>query len=121
MTWLRRFMDRLGFAPAHPPVFLPHDIPLATLPSLLPPGFLYGVEIYNDDTTPMEFVVLSLGEHLGLSHAASVQAMMKIHRQGGALFATATYIEAQRIAEAITADASAHKHVLLCRPVSLAA
>jgi ATP-dependent Clp protease adapter protein ClpS len=74
---------------------------------------------FNDNATPMEFVVTVLGTHLGLSREDSVHTMFAIHRRGGALIPTPSLAEAERIAALITAEAAKNSHPLVCRPVSI--
>jgi ATP-dependent Clp protease adaptor protein ClpS len=42
----------------------------------------YKVILYNDDFTPMEFVVMVLQRVFGKSPAAATQIMLQIHRAG---------------------------------------
>lgn len=103
--------------PAPSRVF-PPGTSLITVPDLAPPGFAHGIEVLNDDATPMQFVVAVLGAELGLGHEDSVRTMLEIHTRGGALLPTDSMAEAQRIAAAVTAEAAKHGHPLICRPVS---
>jgi ATP-dependent Clp protease adapter protein ClpS len=98
---------------------LPPDTALTSIPELAPPDLTQGIEIRNDDSTPMEFVVVVLGTHLGLSREASTRTMLAIHERGGALIPTPSLAEARRIATQITAQAATHSHPLICRPVSI--
>jgi ATP-dependent Clp protease adapter protein ClpS len=83
-----------------------------------PAGFRFGIESFNDNSTPMKFVVSTLGAHLGLSYREGARAMLAIHGTGGALFATCSCADAQRIPTAITAEATRHNHALLCRALA---
>jgi ATP-dependent Clp protease adapter protein ClpS len=102
--------------PASP--VLPRETSLISLPDFVPPGFTHGVEILNDNATPMEFVTSVLVSYFGLSPEDSNRTMLQIHRQGGALLPTSSLAEAQQIAEQITAEAARRGHPLVCRPVS---
>lgn len=82
-----------------------------------PPGFVQGIEILNDDTTPMNFVVTALCDHAGLTPEEAQQMMLTIHLRGRALIPTASLAEAQSIAARITADAGTHNYPLVCRAV----
>jgi ATP-dependent Clp protease adapter protein ClpS len=84
-------------------------------PGFRPPGFVHGIEILNDSTTPMEFVVATLTTHLGLTRDQAIVKMLDIHNTGGALIALQSAKEAQRIADAISAEARASGHSFVCR------
>ncbi len=71
----------------------------------------------NDDTTPMEFVAAVLGSCLGLGREEAHGAMLRIHTQGGALFATSSMAEAERFASHITGEAARRGYPLVCRAV----
>jgi ATP-dependent Clp protease adapter protein ClpS len=101
------------------PHVLPPGTTLTSVAEFLPAGFTQGIEILNDNSTPMEFVVAVLGAHLGLSREASMHTMLGIHERGGALIATPSLAEAQRIAGQITAEAAKNGHPLLCRAVNI--
>jgi ATP-dependent Clp protease adapter protein ClpS len=88
-------------------------------PELVPSDFRYGLEIFNDNTTPMRFVVSALSTHLGMNYRDSVQAMLSIHKQGGALLPMASLADAKRAAEAVTAEATQQRYPLVCRAVSV--
>jgi len=45
----------------------------------------YAVIFYNDDFTPMDFVVFVLGKYFNKSHEESVAIMLKVHNDGRAL------------------------------------
>lgn len=90
---------------------------LLDIDELVPDGFSAGVEVLNDETTPMEFVVEALEKHLALPHDDAVELMLEIHAKGGALVPLATYEQAEAVARGITSDARERSHVLVCRPV----
>jgi ATP-dependent Clp protease adapter protein ClpS len=77
-----------------------------------------GVEILNDDQTPMAFVVDALSAHMHLTKSDAVKAMLQIHSRGGMLLPTPTYELAKAIVEALQADAAKHGHSFSCRAVS---
>ena len=106
--------NRLPTSPVLPP-----DTSLVLNPDFVPSGFTHGIEILNDNTTPMEFVVAVLSAHLGLSLEESKGTMLAIHTRGGALIPTPSFAEAERIATQITAEAAKDGHPLICRPVSI--
>jgi ATP-dependent Clp protease adapter protein ClpS len=96
------------------PVF-PVDSSLLERPGFRPPGYVHGIEILNDRSTPMEFVVSCFVNHLGLTRDQAIARMLEIHNAGGLLIAFPTQQEANRIAAAISADARASGHKLACR------
>ncbi|MGH8263773.1 MAG: ATP-dependent Clp protease adaptor ClpS, partial [Steroidobacteraceae bacterium] len=67
----------------------------------------------------MEFVVSVLRKAAGLSETDAIRTMLDIHAKGGVLLAMASMEEARRVADAVTADARANNHPLVCRAVSL--
>ena len=97
---------------------LPPETSLLKLGGFTPPGFTHGLEILNDDRTPMQFVVDMLNTHVGLNYHDAIRTMLQIHRRGGALLPTGSATEAQRVAAAVTAEAELKKHRLVCRAVS---
>jgi ATP-dependent Clp protease adapter protein ClpS len=98
-------------------VLLPPETSLLTLPKLVPAGFEQGVEILNDNTTPMEFVVAELGTHFELSHQESTRIMLNIHTRGGALLPMPSMEAAEKAAAGITAAAKKQNYALVCRAV----
>lgn len=95
----------------------PVETSLLSYPQLIPAGFKYGVEILNDSSTPMEFVVSILEAELGLSRTEAIRTMLMIHSRGGVLLSLPSLAEAHRTAEAVTALATAASHPLVCRSV----
>jgi ATP-dependent Clp protease adapter protein ClpS len=82
-------------------------------------GFVRGIEILNDQTTPMEIVVTCLVAHLSFTQEKAIATMLEIHNNGGILIAIANEDDALRIAEAITRDARNSGHNLICRYASV--
>jgi ATP-dependent Clp protease adapter protein ClpS len=119
MKALRRLIDEVaGWFKATPGVLFPTETSLLALPEFVPEGFVHGVEILNDDRTPMEFVAWTLEKHVGLDRAAAVRTMLHVHDKGGILLALASKDEANRIATLVTYHAGERKHPLVCRAVS---
>ena len=98
------------------PVF-PPDTSLLAKPGMQPAGFRTGIEILNDDKTPMEFVVHTLTKHLEIDRQQAVAVMATIHNNGGLLWPTRNIEEARRIAEAIAQDCRTCNQPLVCRAV----
>lgn len=80
-------------------------------------GFETGIEILNDNTTPMDFVVGALATHLQVARDEAVALMLDIHARGGLLIALPSHEQAITVANAITSDALANGHPLVCRPI----
>lgn len=99
---------------AESPIF-PPETRLLERPGFRPPGFVHGIEILNDRTTPMEFVVTALMTHLGLTREQAIVKMLEIHNAGGMLLALSSAKEAQRIADAVSAEAHVCGHSFVCR------
>lgn len=102
-----------------PPKHLPEGTRPSNVPKMVPLGFITGLEIVNDDKTPMEFVVGTLDRHLGMPRADAVALMLQIHGSGGALVPLASMERAQALAAQIEADARSAGHPLVCRAVDM--
>jgi ATP-dependent Clp protease adapter protein ClpS len=100
-------------------IILPQDTSLLKLEGFVPSGFACGIEILNDNTTPMVFVVSALGKYAGLDRRTSMQTMIQIHNKGGILLPLESYELANRVAASIVADARMNSHKLVCRAVSV--
>jgi ATP-dependent Clp protease adapter protein ClpS len=96
------------------PVFSP-ETRLILKPGFMPKGFVQGIEILNDNTTPMDFVVTALVRHLGLSQDEAIVKMLDIHNNGGTLIAIPSRGQAQNIAAAISSEAHAAGNAFVCR------
>jgi ATP-dependent Clp protease adapter protein ClpS len=108
----------LRFAPMPSHVF-PPDTSLLTTPGFLPEGFRYGIEILNDNRTPMEFVVSILQSGAGLSTLEAMRTMLEIHKKGGILLPMQSIEQSRHVAELIVTEARGKNHPLVCRAVSL--
>jgi len=111
-------MKRQALRRPAPRVFAP-ETSLLEFPEFMPLGFRQGIEILNDDSTPMDFVTSVLSTVLGMSPADAERTMIDIHVSGGALLATQSLADAQRIAASITAEAAKHGYPLVCRAVTV--
>ena len=80
--------------------------------------FRVGVEILNDNKTPMEFVVDVLLANFNCTRDEAIDYMLSIHHTGGMLLPTDTLVQAQRIASGITVSAKQNGYPLICRAVS---
>lgn len=98
------------------PVF-PSDTRLLTIAGMAPEGFTTGIELLNDDATPMEFVLEMLQKHAKLSREAAIATMLAIHQRGGALLPFEGLEQARAVADGITRDARASGRSLTCRAV----
>lgn len=102
-------------------ILFPPDTRLHLLDSFARAGFTTGIEILNDATTPMEFVVAVLKQHLDVDREAAIAMMLCIHRTGGVLVPVEGHARSVAIAAAITADARGQGHPLVCRDVTVPA
>ncbi len=100
------------------PVFAP-GTRLLSVPGLVPPGFACGIEILNDSTTPMDFVVTVLRRHVELNEEAALAMMLDIHNNGGVLVPLPDMEKAEQVAAAIAAEARAQGHAFTCRAVDV--
>jgi ATP-dependent Clp protease adapter protein ClpS len=100
--------------PEQAPVF-PPETRLFEKPGFRPPGFIHGVEILNDPTTPMEFVVSALSSHFAFTRDEAIEKMLYIHNNGGILIPINDAREARRIADSISSDARTSGHAFTCR------
>jgi ATP-dependent Clp protease adaptor protein ClpS len=76
-----------------------------------------GIEILNDDHTPMEFVVDVLQRHCGLTQARAVELMLSIHGNGGLLLPFPDRAQSVEAASRICSEARALGHPFVCRVI----
>ena len=111
--WIRR--EPYGY-PDTSATFHPKES-LLNIHGFAPKGFKVGVEILNDNSTTMEFVVGALTKHLKMPQEKAVEMMLTIHNKGGVLVPLKTYALAQEISSAINDEAKREGYKLVCRPV----
>ena len=75
---------------------------------------LYRVVIFNDDYTPMEFVVSLLGSIFGMGYEDATRVMLKVHTEGKAVCAIYIRDIAETKAQQTREYARAHEHPLRC-------
>ncbi|HSG60493.1 MAG TPA: ATP-dependent Clp protease adapter ClpS [Pseudomonadales bacterium] len=82
-------------------------------PELKPPS-LYKVVMFNDDYTPMEFVVHVLERFFGIGREKATQIMLAVHTQGKATCGIYTKDIAETKAYMVTEYAQENEHPLAC-------
>jgi ATP-dependent Clp protease adapter protein ClpS len=98
-----------------PSKVLPPDTSLLSIEGYTPTGFRVGIELLNDDATPMEFVVDVLKDLLNMDSDVAIETMLHIHKAGGVVLSFATQDDAVRVAEEVTKRARERSHPLVCR------
>ena len=99
-------------------IVFPKEISLLTLDGFTPSDFLYGIEIYNDNTTPMEFVVNTLEKNININRKEAINIMLTIHTKGGVIVSLPSFAEAIKASNSIMADAKVNNHELFCRAIN---
>lgn len=82
-------------------------------PKLRPPP-MYRVVLYNDDYTPMEFVVQVLEVFFNMKREQATQVMLTVHSQGKAVCGTYTRDIAETKVVQVNRFSSDNEHPLLC-------
>lgn len=90
-----------------------NDLLTKTRPKTARPP-LYKVMLLNDDYTPMEFVITVLERFFGLSHAASFEIMLTVHKKGLAVVGVFTHEIAETKVTQVMDYAQQHQHPLQC-------
>jgi len=75
---------------------------------------LCNVVIFNDDVTPMDFVVQVLQDVFGLDFDDACKLMLRVHHEGQAICGTSEREAAAIKLNAILALASEHNHPFKC-------
>jgi len=80
---------------------------------------LYKVVLYNDDYTPMDFVVTVLEQFFHMQRARAIQIMLQVHNQGKAVCGIFTKDVAQTKMHHVNNFAKENDYPLLCQVESL--
>ena len=115
---VNQILGRLYVFPDTSATFSPKT-QLTRLQGYIPQGFKAGIEILNDNTTTMEFVVSTLTTHMDIAQEEAIAMMLDIHRKGGILISLPSYEKASEVARAITSDATANGFKLICRAIHI--
>lgn len=75
---------------------------------------MYKVVLFNDDYTPMEFVVEILERFFSMNREKATQVMIKVHTQGKAVCGIYTRDIAETKAAQVNEYARENEHPLLC-------
>ena len=80
----------------------------------LEPPKKFNVVFYNDDYTPMEFVVLVLESIFNKKQEEATQIMLHVHKNGIGVCGTFTYEVAESKCKTVIEFAKKHEHPLQC-------
>ena len=80
----------------------------------------YGVEILDDEITPMDFVILALMTKLDIRREDAVQAMLRVHLDGSYVVGRMPRSEAERFVQAIRDETKNRGLPLQCSVFSYA-
>jgi ATP-dependent Clp protease adaptor protein ClpS len=83
-----------------------------------PHNSTYGVEMLNDDFTPMEFVVYVLSQYFGMARLEAIRMMLQVHHKGSAILPQASMAQAIQSAASANAYARQNDFPLFLRVVS---
>jgi len=86
---------------------------LEAKPKLKRPS-MYKVVLHNDDYTPMEFVVMLLGELFGMPRSKATQVMLHVHTKGKGVCGVFTKEIAETKVAQVNEYSRQNKHPLLC-------
>jgi len=75
---------------------------------------MYKVVLHNDDYTPMEFVVMLLGELFGMPRAQATQVMLHVHTKGKGVCGVFTKEIAETKVAQVNEYSRQNQHPLLC-------
>ena len=100
-------------------VLFPPETSLHRMDKFANAEFVTGIEILNDDLTPMEFVVGVLVQHLQIERESAIHMMLGIHGNGGLLIPLEGREHSEAVAAAMTSAARESGHPFICRAVDL--
>jgi ATP-dependent Clp protease adaptor protein ClpS len=83
-------------------------------PNEVKPPPMWQVVMYNDDYTPMEFVVDTMQRFFGHTHERAMQIMLKVHTEGRAVCGIYPRDVATAKVEQVMDYARQHEHPLRC-------
>lgn len=86
----------------------------SSVESLLEEPKQYQVILYNDDYTPMEFVVEVLQRFFHLEEAAAIHLMMKVHLEGRTVCGVFSHDVAETMVNLVNEYARLNEYPLLC-------
>ena len=75
---------------------------------------MFKVLLFNDDETPMEFVVDVIETVFGKARDDAIKIMLKAHEDGAAVCGVYGADEAKSLVSQVTAEAQRFKHPLKC-------
>lgn len=90
------------------------DVAVAPSKPKLKPPSMYNVVMFNDDFTPMEFVVEVLELFFGLDRESATRVMLTVHTAGKAICGTYTRDIAETKMYQVNQFAQQNQHPLLC-------
>lgn len=74
-----------------------------------------GIEVLNDDVTPMDYVIVVLMQCLGLSQRDATESMLRIHLKGFARFGRMRPSVAEELVDYIRTEVAKTDYPLTCR------
>jgi|GEM_PF-80829 len=89
------------------------DVAVVTLEAGRPP--FYAVVLFNDDYTPMEFVIEVLQQYFGLDLDRATEVMLSVHYQGKGVAGVYPRDIAETKAQQVNRYARSQGHPLLCQ------
>jgi ATP-dependent Clp protease adaptor protein ClpS len=83
----------------------------------IPLAEAFGIEVKDDNVTPMDFVVHALESVLSIKQDDAVRLMLQVHTRGSVTVGRVSHPVAQRFVEQLTQLAGNHGYPLVCRVV----